>query len=222
MSIQYRRIGDPFPLQPNTCASCGFLAATSDGISYRSVGESVRVEGGFGDDEERVVCAERQIDIPFMIRFRSISEHAELEAIDPENVGNEFAARIAALRGLIREDRGEESERPCHNWASWNPLLSPREHREMVDRQYIVDSENRRDKDMRDREDARDHSAKRRHLTDLWILGGLVAVAALAGSIVQSCATLEAARLTQPPVLATPITPQSTPNNATVQPTMAP
>jgi hypothetical protein len=86
-------------------------------------------------------------------------------------------------------------ERSCDGFTEWKQGFTPKEHIEMLDRQWLIEREDRRDAEMRAREDRRDEETRRLqerlHNRELWILGGVVTFALIAGSII--AAVIEAA-----------------------------
>ena len=109
---------------------------------------------------------------------------------------------------------GREFPCPDEGFVQRVEGLTPREHQEMLDRKFMIEREDRRDAEMRKREDDRDAEAKGRHVTDLWILGVLVAVATLLGSAMQSGWIPTPPWGHDRPIVVTVATPQSTPSTS--------
>ncbi|HYM14675.1 MAG TPA: hypothetical protein VEZ14_03885 [Dehalococcoidia bacterium] len=117
--------------------------------------------------------------------------------VHPGSPSDEYQAED--WRWMLREDQTE-----CDSFVRWVRGLSIRGHKAMLDRQWMIDREDRRDKEMRDREDARDArvdkregdrdiAVERRHQKEIRWFGGIVAGATVAGAIVTATATLVAA-----------------------------
>lgn len=77
-------------------------------------------------------------------------------------------------------------QRVCNAFTPWQQGFTPKEHREMVDRQWMIDREDRRDKEMRDREDRRDREAKSRHRNELVVFGLVLGALTIIGSMIQA------------------------------------
>lgn len=100
-----------------------------------------------------------------------------------------------------------QEERECSEFTEWRVGFTPKEHREMLDRQRMIEREDQRDREMReyelkrdqairDREDKRDVLATERHKEqmktirgqhwrELLVFGGLIAVATLAAGFLE-------------------------------------
>lgn len=90
-----------------------------------------------------------------------------------------------------------DKERPCASYMRWRPGFTPKEHREMQDRQRQRDNERAAQKEAKDREDARDEQAKKwrsddlkviksQHRWQLFWFGVAVVGATLLGSLIQA------------------------------------
>ena len=77
----------------------------------------------------------------------------------------------------------------CKKWEQWLPGHSPKEHLDMLDRQWMIEREDKRDLEVREREDKRDARMRdrdeTRHRHELLVFGGLIAVATIAGAFIQ-------------------------------------
>jgi hypothetical protein len=95
---------------------------------------------------------------------------------------------------MFRQDMAD-----CDSFVQWIPGLSIKDHKEMLDREFMLKREDARDVEMRRREDERDERMKKRederdsklerlqerlHSRELWIIGGLVTGALVVGQIV--------------------------------------
>lgn len=80
---------------------------------------------------------------------------------------------------LLREDQSR-----CESFIRWVPSLSIRDHKEMLDREYMIEREDRRDTEMRAREDRRDDRVEAHHRQDLAVLGGLVILAMVVSAMI--------------------------------------
>lgn len=134
----------------------------------------------------------------------------------------------------------------CDHHTQWHASFTPKEHREMLDRQWQLDFQAKRedaDRVWREGQVAKDEKwreqesgkAERRHRWDLIITAGIVTVvlvlAQIGGSLIQAAATREAATGQQAPivhispvlVIATPLpSPAAAADKATFEPTTPP
>lgn len=85
-------------------------------------------------------------------------------------------------------------ERECNGFTKWQQGFAPKEHREMLDRRWMLDFQSRReneDREWREKQrnedlawrEIQEKKADNRHSTELWIIGGVVTVALILGSI---------------------------------------
>ena len=153
------------------CADCGFLAVRnietreldSPDHQYRSTGTIPvsLLKHNRQLYEERPVCIRKSPDFPY----------------NPDEDSPDTPRREAIV----------QTEHGCVLWGEWQPVLTPKEHRELLDRQWVIDREERSDKEMRAREDRRDAEVRRLqerlHNRELWIIGGLATIALVGGSI---------------------------------------
>jgi len=90
-----------------------------------------------------------------------------------------------------------QQERQCSVFMRWLPGFTPKEHQEMLDRQYLMEREDRRDEEMRGREDRRDELAEARyqeqmkeqraeHKRELLVLGLLMIAAVLTAAVINA------------------------------------
>ncbi len=88
-----------------------------------------------------------------------------------------------------------QRERQCNQSTDWQQGFTPKEHRETLDRKWMIDFQSKREDDDRSwREEQRkddltwretqESRADRRHTSELWIIGGVVTAALVLGSIV--------------------------------------
>jgi len=118
---------------------------------------------------------------------------------------------------ILREDRAASCGENA--FIRWVPGLSIRDHKEMLDRKFMIEREDRRDREMREREDRRDalvtaredvrderenardkreddrdRGVEKRHRTELWVLGWVIAGATVASAIISAGATISATK----------------------------
>ena len=164
------------------CAECGFLAMRNrftDQLdearpSYRKTGKApfVRKPGMHGvvvqnpwegDDfpwEVTPICFARAYDLV-----------SEIQA--------------APNSGLITQEAIlETTQKPrdaCSEFIRWNQGFTPKEHREMLDRKYIMEREDRRDRELRE---SQERQGKSRLRWEIVIFGIIVTIALIAAEII--------------------------------------
>ena len=81
-----------------------------------------------------------------------------------------------------------QEERECREFMQWHPGFTPKEHLEMLNRQFLMEREDHRDAEMRAREDRRDQELRRLqqalHRSELWIMGGAVTIALIVSGVI--------------------------------------
>lgn len=170
------------------CINCGFLTVfrlrDSDNLArFPEVTENVR-----GNARDffwmEPVCFVNAADPPLMLEKQQLTEVAEGVQLPPERSGE-------AVEAVLIRDR------KCKASTIWRPGYTPREHRELVDRKWVMAREDHRDKEMREREDARDATTARFHKEEIdtlksqhrWqliIFGALVTLAVVVSTLVGS------------------------------------
>ena len=170
------------------CSDCGFLTMRG------STGEFIEIDGQFraGGNPEA--------DSPL---FRAMSSRADADNV-PMCFAQEFdlAGETKGGPQLGKDNRASshttiETDRECRGWMKWQQGSTPREHRDKQDRVSVTEREDKRDQEMRGREDARDskveareterdRASRGRHRSELWVFGGVIAIATLLGSIIQA------------------------------------
>jgi hypothetical protein len=157
------------------CQDCGFLALrqhrTQELIRaekpYRTEGRIVvsMADPRYEAAERMPVCAEDKID--FFDVLQSRKTYSPPATVTPDEIV-----------GMLGE------ERECHTWVQFNQLLTPKEHREMLDRQWMYEQEEKRiteDRKWRSNERMWTHIW---HVIDLLVLGVMVATATIVAGAV--------------------------------------
>jgi hypothetical protein len=157
------------------CADCGFLS-----LRHLETRELREAEG----DYRNTGVIPRNITLPKHLYEERPLCFQQLVTFDPEQCKSP-EDRLAA----IQQERGD-----CRGFTEWKQGFMPKEHREMLDRQWMIEREDRRDKEMREREDLRDKETANRHkeqMKDLrgqhWreliVFGGLIGLATVVAAI---------------------------------------
>ncbi len=161
------------------CAKCGFLALRnkeSRGLeeaeeSYREGVALPLVDGGvYYRHESRPLCFTRNHDLRNEVREEEKKEEAERR-----NIGQVI-----------------EADRKCEAFTEWQQGFTPKEHREMLDRQWVIEYQERRemeDKKWREQQEDRQRAwmgkqGKQRFRWEIIIFGGVVTLALIGGQIV--------------------------------------
>ena len=121
------------------CADCGYLAVRNvDSRELEEVEEDFR-EKGTGP------VVERHAGNPHLRH-----EKQPLCLLGAEGLSEDFRAAIenklpenGRVRGIIQK------ERPCREFREWRQGSTPKEHREMMDREFLLKREDKRDADQR-------------------------------------------------------------------------
>ncbi len=171
-----------------SCSECGFMAV-------RRFGDRVVVEAD-------LAIRDRYFNPPDRTSGNRYSFY------DPHPVCWKALCDFTVVRddtevlNQIKMDRGN-----CPGFERWIPGRTPAETQGMLDRQAMIRSEDARDAAMRVREDQRDEAmraredkrdadvagrearrdivANRRHRTELYVFGGLIAAATLLAAVIQ-------------------------------------
>jgi len=83
----------------------------------------------------------------------------------------------------------------CKEFTDWQQGFTPKEHREMLDRRWMLDFQAKREEDDKKWRDAQrrddlawrekqEENTGKRHSVELWIIGGVVTVALIVGAII--------------------------------------
>jgi hypothetical protein len=199
------------------CINCGFLA-----LRWRFSQELVEAPRPYRDTGRPPVELDRQSDlggesylrVPVCFEdqrdFWQEAAYVVVPPNDPERIDD------LALRDMLLKQIN------CDRFARYRQGSTPKEHREMLDRQWMIEREdamrqivwrrederdvamkkredardalvNAREKARDEREDARDRDVNKRHRTELWVLGWVIAGATLVSALVGAGATLGAA-----------------------------
>ncbi len=115
------------------CADCGFLAMRN--VETRVLCET---EGGFRTtgNHPRMVTVRSNVYEETPICFKDVRDFKEIGVQWP---ATDAEQRVAALN----LDHG------CEEWRKWRQGLTPKEHQEMIDRQWMIEREDQRRKDDR-------------------------------------------------------------------------
>lgn len=154
---------------PNICVSCGFLALRSRDGELREADEFFRTGAEIDTARfasRRPLCAVRRADFAQEVRDYLASS---IEFRDPDNRRRLTERSMNPqprdiLPVIQREDRGceRDGDQP-YGWMEWSPGLSPKEHREILDRDFTVKREDERDAALRDWQVEQEERAERRH-----------------------------------------------------------
>lgn len=240
-----QRLPDEYLSREGSCTSCGFLALWTNEGDLWAADENWRLSGETASHK----ILERRL--PFCAAFRAnfrreMDSHLRTTARTPPVDEGSIQARIEhpwpedVLALIAEEERHCKRTDTQLGWFRWHPGFDPREHREILDREFMLKREDARDAAMQAREDARDEriekhhreqlsQARGLHKRELIVLGFLVTIALIAGGI--ASAAIEAGLWTPPylqrqvseVVIVTPTptlpTPTSDTSAATLQPT---
>ena len=171
---------------PRTCASCGFLALFSRETQAMVIAGQHFRERGFHHPATHGIAAN-----PVCALFLA-----------------DLPAESDAVRDQLSKERPECSKGEADHWVQRRPGLTLSEHREMLDREFMLKRADALDEAMHERQDAlnaamvkredeRDcrqegqhkqlmRQASRIHLRELLILGGAVIVIGFLGALVES------------------------------------
>ncbi len=159
------------------CAECGLLAkrlfGTRDLVEVeqddRSSGYMRHVAGQFVEDAP--LCLMGKTDFIKRLQERVANTTDTQNRLFRDDVAAVLAEEIECKDGFYPHQLGR----------------SPKKHREMMDRERMLEREDRRDAEMRAREDARDKRIedlqRQLHNRELWIIGVAVTLALVVGSV---------------------------------------
>ena len=150
------------------CADCGFLAVRH--LETRDLREA---EGSYRDTGE----IPRDLNRPKHLYEEVPLCFERLRIFDPQR-----CTSAAERQEVVQEEIGH-----CVGFTEWHHGFTPKEHRELLDREYRL----RRDEELRqqvwDREDTRDAAMRRQlgeqHRTELLVFGLLATLALTIASI---------------------------------------
>ena len=174
------------------CVDCGFLAAwNTRERRFEETDRHYREHGDFYGPYEATQHLQRA-PVCFVRAFDLREEAVAWADQPPERSESTLASPSTShIRTVINEDRTSQL------FFDWRQGSSPREHREMSGRQWLMEAEERRDREMREREDRRDlemreredrrdDDASRRHWRELIIFGGIVTLVVVASALVSA------------------------------------
>lgn len=180
--------------QKGRCHTCGFLALrTQDSTSlfheadqeFRQRGVSRHVRGfmptgAVASERMRPCCSAGAIEFDRVFPvWKSLFSESKYDTDEEWMVS--FLHRVW--------------DRPCQEWVGWIPGVPPKERREMLDREWMIERDDRRDREMREREDdrdcetreredRRDAAAARRHWVEIVLIGGIATAAIVVATII--------------------------------------
>ncbi len=141
------------------CDKCGFLATKT----LAEVGQGSRTAGNIeGSIPIFNPSSGRDVDGPICF-MQAEDLQAELNKIS--NTSAE-----AIVLSLITK------ERDCSSFKQWIMGFSPKEHREMIDREKMLKGQTEREEADKQWREKQEKNADRRHKENLLIMGGLVTV----------------------------------------------
>ncbi len=98
------------------------------------------------------------------------------QELGPNNTDYPYTSSM--VLGVIAKDRC------CREFAEWQPSFNPKEHREMLDRQWRLQQEEKTRDAALKREDDRDMRAERRHVQSNVIFGITVVITTILGAMI--------------------------------------
>lgn len=75
-------------------------------------------------------------------------------------------------------------ERQCEGFVKWSQGFTPKEHQDMLDRQWKVEYERRRDQEDREWRDRKDKEDRRWKVLELIVMGGIVTLVSVIAQLV--------------------------------------
>jgi hypothetical protein len=154
------------------CADCGFVALRRIESAALVEADSQYRESGYPIQPMRAVTQESSVaDYPVcFLRKWPLQE----EIIDSQGipVGSITEATVDVLT----------RQRPCDGFTEWQQGFSPKEHREMLDRKWLMDREDRRDKEAREFQ-------RQLHREQLGIMGFGLMAATILGAVIGALLT---------------------------------
>ncbi len=185
------------------CAECGYLAQHV----YRG-----SIPEGFIDVEENSRETGSLPTVPFSLRFTPIGQpDLTPEKMSGDNfptcfsrafqLGNETVTRYAEIyaaeKGTMANAVKEviHKDRACNQFVKWERGFTPKEHREMIDREYLQKHQDERDnadklfrQQMANDERIWRETQEAKHSNEEWmrnlLIGGFTVFGAIAGGIV--------------------------------------
>ncbi len=168
------------------CADCGYLAVRNiNSYCLDEAGSDFREKGAvalgreygrnqYNLHEQRPVCFVQRYDL-----------RGEIKSVFVAGKKDETGCVLQVIT----------KERECSEFTDWQQGFTPKEHREMLDRQWMIDFQAKReneDREWRERQrnedlawrEKQETKADSRHRTELWIIGGVVTVALIVGAII--------------------------------------
>jgi hypothetical protein len=130
------------------CADCGFLAVRQFRQNMLiEVDDDYRTKGEIAQPPRDITAGHFMMPAPefgeiprCFVRAANLAHEADLADKD-ERMGRTLGESYSeAIKRVI------DTNRECDGFTSWNQGFSPKEHREMLDRQRMMDREDERDK----------------------------------------------------------------------------
>lgn len=187
---------------PRHCMDCGLLG-------LRAVtGELIEADEDYRREQEWKSNIFNSLPMPICAAGRAyyIQETLDQMLGDKDKANEQFrATHFDRAREpvdkyvlvFIHRERFGCSDENRLGWVKHQPGLNPKEHREMLDREFMLKRADRLDKEMRDREDIRDKAqsdnhtelikqARTFHWRELLVFGVAIIVITLIGSLIDS------------------------------------
>ncbi|MFC1916584.1 hypothetical protein ACFLX1_00400 [Chloroflexota bacterium] len=158
------------------CVDCGFLCLfnyyyghyVGADYSYRTKGvQGGILTTGLAREPYCSVHAENLLPEPFVLNGEKIQFTKDEKQNVFKNERGEFVIQEAAL-AIINQPRD-----CADNFIRWQQGFTPKEHSEMLDRQWMLDREDLRDKEDKEWREAQEILAQKRHSEQLSLLRGI-------------------------------------------------
>ncbi len=154
------------------CADCGFLAARN--IDTRNLDEVEREFRRSGEPPNQIMAG-KEIGYPIHKRYPVcfVQEYDLLDLFEKIN-GDEYKRFLVVI----------DEERRCEPFTTWKQGFTPKEHQEMIDRQWKLDFEAKREQEDRewraseekDRREWQQKQSAKRFRWEVLLVGGVIAV----------------------------------------------
>ena len=169
-------------LPPHQCRYCGLLGLRAKSGKLVEADEDYRKgqdwNGTLFPSLPPPICAAMRVDFSGFLFDRLRKQLDTPEPFESEFSAREHNPTREDVHAFLWERRKCFPTEARHGWTEHQPGLTPKEHREMLDREFRVKREDARDADQRDwqeRVQARvEEKADKRHTRELWIIGGVV------------------------------------------------
>ena len=146
------------------CAKCGFLAARHlQTRGFLEVEENIRKTGEIPSYQRATIYG----NVPLCFRMA----HPLQDELQPND--------DAEHRLLVMT-----RERSCDEFLEWQQGFSPKEHKEMLREERMLEWQAKQEKADQSWREQQAEVAARRHKEQLWIIGGVVAAATVLGNLI--------------------------------------